>query len=812
MSQESTANTRPREIDARLAQWPWLAEALLENMPAEGYPPAPGGFLDVDSAWAQVLRLVLDLSSDHSVRPDLLAILKWSLEHERVDRYARLSERAKRQVTAWLSEAMGAPGKLAIQCIQAGFASELAPVGLMCGIVFHEHAEHSAALMAAAVRLEKYFGGSPIYPGEARHLYQGARKLLDGLDPIALDRVLEAGDRLFQSLHLPCFAQVSDDLPSGFEARLTALGESIRAYLEHPGGEAAASVAIAADHATRHRLSERAGLRKTRIEMATRLIRRLEQERQRPQATAADLRRCISDYVQDGTFIDRARLSLLGGDELASLTQSYNALRERIRGLRERQNRRFAESLSAWLDTGCGPVADVLPVEKIVDEIVAPLARKAPVLLLVVDGLSYPIFTEIVEDALKSGWSEILPIDQSGARAGVATIPSITEISRASLLCGRLCAGQAAQEKAGFAAHPALTAASRANAKPIVFHKGELSDSLDLSDQVRNAVGRADQKVVAVVYNGVDDHLSGSDQLQPHWKLDDLRLLRPLFYEARLAGRVIVITSDHGHVLDEAIVSSGLGLGDRWRSCETGPGPQEMRLEGGRVLAPTGERQVVVPWSESLRYSQKKNGYHGGISLQEMIVPICLLTAGAVPEGYRLVGPSFPVWWESLVPSTVAAPVEKTIPPLFPEQLTKIKKVPTSDNRQKTLFDDEEAFQAEPHKLEDWIESLLSSSMFRSQKQLAARAALRDDEIRHLLEALEERGGKMSKPALAQRLGLPLMRVSGFVNAARRLLNVDQVNVLTLDEADGSITLNRALLETQFKEAFVKPPFSPGKV
>src|SRR5690606_7045944 len=139
------------------------------------------------------------------------------------------------------------------------------------------------------------------------------------------------------------FAHISDDLPSGFEARLIALGESIRAYLERPGPETAASAAAAADYAIRHRLSERTGMRKARIEMAIRLIRRLEQERQRSQATAADLRRCVTDYVQDGAFVDRARLSLLGGDELARLAQSYNALRERVRSLREQQNRRFAE-------------------------------------------------------------------------------------------------------------------------------------------------------------------------------------------------------------------------------------------------------------------------------------------------------------------------------------------------------------------------------------------------------------------------------------------------------------------------------------
>ena len=53
---------------------------------------------------------------------------------------------------------------------------------------------------------------------------------------------------------------------------------------------------------------------------------------------------------------------------------------------------------------------------------------------------------------------------------------------------------------------------------------------------------------------------------------------------------------------------------------------------------------------------------------------------------------------------------------------------------------------------------------------------------------------------------MPLMRVSGFVSAARRLLNVDQAPVLTLDEAEGTVALNRALLETQFAGRTGKQP------
>jgi len=44
-----------------------------------------------------------------------------------------------------------------------------------------------------------------------------------------------------------------------------------------------------------------------------------------------------------------------------------------------------------------------------------------------------------------------------------------------------------------------------------------------------------------------------------------------------------------------------------------------------------------------------------------------------------------------------------------------------------------------------------------------------------------------------------MLRLSGFVNAARRVLNIDQAPVLTLDEAAGSVELKRELLEVQFQ-------------
>ncbi|RJF84726.1 hypothetical protein D3877_09540 [Azospirillum cavernae] len=57
----------------------------------------------------------------------------------------------------------------------------------------------------------------------------------------------------------------------------------------------------------------------------------------------------------------------------------------------------------------------------------------------------------------------------------------------------------------------------------------------------------------------------------------------------------------------------------------------------------------------------------------------------------------------------------------------------------------------------------------------------------------------MSRTALAQRMGIAQVRLGSVIMAARRVLNVDQVQVLEIEEASGTVVLNRARLDTQFE-------------
>ena len=47
-------------------------------------------------------------------------------------------------------------------------------------------------------------------------------------------------------------------------------------------------------------------------------------------------------------------------------------------------------------------------------------------------------------------------------------------------------------------------------------------------------------------------------------------------------------------------------------------------IQGQRV-AVEGHR-LIAPWSERVRYGMMKNGYHGGLTPQEMVVPIVVLS------------------------------------------------------------------------------------------------------------------------------------------------------------------------------------------
>jgi hypothetical protein len=252
-------------------------------------------------------------------------------------------------------------------------------------------------------------------------------------------------------------------------------------------------------------------------------------------------------------------------------------------------------------------------------------------------------------------------------------------------------------------------------------------------------------------------------------------------------------------------------ISDRWRPGSDARAPHEVAYSGGRVVTADDSKAVVCLWGESTRYAGRKNGYHGGVSPQEVTVPLSVIVPlGMNLAGWRLAPPAQPEWWElphvAPVPVPVAAPTpaprssgRQTTPLVAQPSLFELKETPVSSSVSSASTGD------------DWISALLASTIYASQRQLAARVALPDDKMRLLLMSLSERGGKLSRAALAQRLALPEVRLGGLLSAVRRMLNVDQAQVLTVDESAGTIELNRALLLQQFRVSRAQAPPALGK-
>ena len=369
--------------------------------------------------------------------------------------------------------------------------------------------------------------------------------------------------------------------------------------------------------------------------------------------TPADL---ITHHATEGAFEDWARRHLLGGDEHPKVAALFGTVHRAVRNRREWRNRTFAEGVRDWLARADG--REIVPIERCLARTVVPLGRSRPMLVLVLDGMDASIFEELCEDLNERGWRR----QRGSAPAAVlAVLPTVTESSRMALMTGRVGRGNAAAEKAGFARHRELRGVSLPGRPPLLFHKGDLTgDAAEgLATPVRDALRDGRQRIVGIVLNAVDDHLAKSEQLHLSWRVESVRLLPTILTEAHAAGRTVVLTSDHGHVLEADGVKLTGDAEGRWRSATSSATELEIEIAGARVLAATGRKRIIVPWSETVRYGSKKNGYHGGASLQEAVVPVGVFVGpGEQLGGWEPVARACPPWWhaEPLGPSRTDQP------------------------------------------------------------------------------------------------------------------------------------------------------------
>ncbi|MFG2722080.1 BREX-2 system phosphatase PglZ [Streptomyces sp. NPDC048416] len=828
-----------RQIDPRLKDVNWAAEALLDASPPGGWPAVPGGWLSRQYALTALaqrrLRLARHDTEGGMRRPgedriDAQALLHWSTRPGASERLLALRGPERAGLTAFLGEEdqAGLAGRALLALVDAERGSDAVAFGLVCAALW-QHAEPAPQTYQCRGRAERYFGDQPPAAGEQLDCLVGA---LGRFAEEYVGTLLTAGHRvggvdgdqarearrttgivldraavLARQFGAEAAVVASPVLRAGLEARFTAVGHALAA------GDAAVA-AQAVRRLAEHRLAgdPEESARTERARMGQRLALWLATDPSADSPTVAD---AIQRHITETGWADCALEHIeAGGDPDSVLKAAYDFLGTRVRDRRRRIDASFARLLAGWTQDGSRP-GGMLTVETFLDRVVAPVVRRGEerrVLLLVLDGMSAAIANELGEE-LRRSWAEFDPLadDTPRRRAMAAALPTVTAVSRTSLFAGALMKGTQADEKRLF---PALKLWGGTPAA--VFHKDDLRTAT-AGDAFGPALTEAltdGRTHVAVVLNAIDDRLAKEQKLgDGAWRVDDVPGLRDLLRVAAAQGMAVIVTSDHGHVVDRHGTKADATTepASARHRLPGGPiGEREIGLSGPRVVWPEPGASIVALWDADSRYTALKAGYHGGASLAECTIPVlAFLPFGAEPpKGWRELGDQRPPWWapeeagrsasgDRSAQTGVVAANKATAKPR--------KKQPERATPPDALFDVVLTAQGDDALLtptavsrtQSLVTALLDSETYQEQLNALARKP-QQEQVHKALTALLDAGGTLPVTALGQRAGMPATRSDGFAAVLRQLLNYDGVQVLETLPDRRTLRLHESLLAEQF--------------
>jgi hypothetical protein len=801
-----------------------IAIGLLVASPASGWPPAPGGVLTRDHALGAVAAAHLDLT-DPVV--DATSVLGWTADPAIVTRVADLRALAGDALTGtvldWAAGRAGAAGQPLRHLLRAGEARDAVPLGLVAGLLGEVQPMREAMQLAreALIRLEPRLGGTTPASAVLRSWAGESSAVIAGMlqDPASRangEALLARADELLTASRAAGLADGSDLLPSGLTRRFASLAGALRAALagaaarEHANpdlpqiaGAALADGERAWTRVATHRLAE-ADPRTAAFHAAVRLARWLADS---AAVGGISLQALLDRHAGSDAWVDSAVNDAAPGTSDPDLGAGLAAVLAAVRARRAAHDVAFGRALAAHTSDDppavSGLHSGVRHLEELLPEVILRLARSAPVLLLVLDGMSAGVGAEVVASVLSrtaDGWAEALLPGQARRAAALAVLPTLTEVSRASLLCGELRTGGQDVERRGY---DALTEAYGLPGAAL-FHKKPLDSSrlgYAVADDVAAAIADVTgHPLVTCVLNTIDDALDRSDPGGTEWGADAVKHLAPLLDRARHAGRIVVLTADHGHIVERrqgtqrahASISSG-----RSRAAIEPAADGEVLVTGRRVLRHEGRAVLAV--DEQLRYGPLKAGYHGGAAPAEAVVPVTVLVPGAVPDDVdlHLAPPQDPAWW--IDPIAPVAPI-----PSAPAAVTPAPR-PAADFRRRpqdaapTLFDEPDVEPAAFPPASPASAAVLKSAAYAAQKKIAGRVSVTDEQLRGLLDALLSASGHRLVPALAATaLAVSPVTLRGAVLHAQRLLNVEGYPVLRVDADGVTVILDEALLREQF--------------
>ena len=783
-----------------------LATILLDEMP-EGLRPTLGTVLQPLDAWHAWLQLTLGLPIGTVLDPAALAV--WgSLQPAAGPTFSgRRNDAAWRRALAELSELVRAHGPPAAgtvwqACLDGRLEELLAWALLIDGALRTGSTDARRALRT----------GLGYRPGMTPDLAEDpvASGLVETLDPVlrAMDDAQKRS--LFQLATQLIPAEGFDEglaatrwLPAGQAQRLHLLAEALEQAVVQPSAlPACVSALRQVLDLSGPDLSPAAQHAQSVQTMAVRLAcwHAWPDDQHLTRLVGADATVQIAAwYNREGGWVDHAREVLrtqssghTGLDDVVRTT-----LLPRIDGAREALDRHFAAGLGAWHDQH-QPSQQVLPIHQVLDTVAGAVLREHEqrrMLVIVLDGMSVAVSEPLLQSL--DGWAPVAwtPGRRRHMPPALAALPSLTATSRADLFAGRHRAQHGGESEgrdvARFAEHPGLAGLGPEGGSPVLFGKAALGAGASLHAGLEAAIADTHTRLVATIINAVDDQLGGSDQIHVDYERPQaIPLLAALLRAAEQSGRMVLLTSDHGHIPASQLSSqprpehSG-GEGSRWRTLSPSQEPVD-----DEILLPDGSwspdsRRVAMFWNPARCWGRSSKGVHGGASLAEVVVPVRLVapawlrdaTPGAPDDALAVQERQPPRWWCLEGPPQARA----TASPAASPQLSLLPAAPPPQA-------------AVPRSLSA---ALRASPLFRASA--SAHPQDRVEQAIHFVEVLlDAPGNALSFAAFASRTGVRQRRILGRISNIAGLLNVDGIATIECNEATQQVRLNRARMVAQF--------------
>lgn len=762
-------------VDGRIRSEAWLLNGLLDAEPTSGWRRV-GGVLTRDTAIASLIsaRLGLEGGRDGIVPSlDMASLLAWTCSPG-ADRFTSIPDAEREGIAAWLGEIIGSAAPVVLHLVAQGRAADVLPLGVLGVAAAHPDHSRDAAMAMGRLGLPNTADLDSLVRAVEETL---ARWVGDSARHRQVRAVVWRADELAKNARLAADAlAISRFAVSGFDARLRVFAQAFTPASRRADVIAAAESALGEvrDHGLARVFPERVEVAET----ALRLRRWLAE----PEQSVATVAQGVSAHFADWGWVDRALNLLWPGDAHtdAVVARAYGEICDGVRERRDHLDEAFGARLGRWVSTADSRApGDCLLIEDVLDKIVRPLASSAP-MVVVLDGMSSAVAVELGTELTRAGWLE--GSLATGARvAAVATIPSVTMASRASLLCGKTATGSQPVERAGFEAFWKQHGTSAE-----LLHSAGIGGAGGhrLSAPLLEAISNP-KIVLGVVLNTIDDALDhGREGDRTKWRVADVTYLADLLDAARMYGRPVVLVADHGHVLDRTPAGTGPSRAEnvesaRWRTGT--PGDGEIELAGPRVLY--GDGRVVVPWREDIRYVKRHSGYHGGAALAEMTVPVLVLLpkADLLPKGWSILSTEMvtPQWWES-----------RRTTPAAVQPVAKVRK-------SKPVDDNVPLFPVESEAAESVGARVVASEAYKANKVFVHKApdAKIVAEVIDLLVAADNRTSLIAASGKAGRAGRD---PQVFATMLQRLLNVEGYPVISVEDGGRTLRLNEEILREQF--------------